>query len=112
MELIATNNWPRRVWGNIDGTTRAFVYFQAMDFLTTVLGFRLGASEANPFISLLMHTGSISGVLISKLLALVLGGGCIYFGKRRVLRQATYWYAVLVMWNLVVVLVALCRIRG
>jgi hypothetical protein len=112
MELIATNNCPRRVWGNIDGTTQAFVYFQAMDFITTVLGFRLGAGEANPFVSLLMHAGSITGVFISKLVALVLGGICIYFGKRRLLRRATYWYAALVMWNLLVVLAALGKIQG
>jgi hypothetical protein len=98
--------------GQIDGTTQVFVYFQVMDFLTTVLGFRLGASEASPFISLLMHGGSMRGIFVSKLLALVLGVGCIYFGKRRLLRRATYWYAALVMWNLLIVLAALARIQA
>ena len=34
--------------------TQVFVYLQLLDLLTTLLGLRLGAVEASPFVRLLM----------------------------------------------------------
>ncbi len=81
-----------------------FIYLQLLDLLTTLVGFRLGAAEASPFIRFLMHAGPTAGVLLSKLLAILLGGLCIYAKKTHLLRWATYWYGGLVVWNLMVLL--------
>ncbi len=84
--------------------TQVFLYLQLLDVLTTLLGFRLGAAEASPFIRLLMHFGPATGVLCSKVIALVLGGVCIALNKYSLLRWINYWYAALVVWNLSVIL--------
>jgi hypothetical protein len=86
--------------------TQVFIYLQLLDLLTTLVGFRLGAAEASPFIRMLMHAGPGTGVMLSKLLALGLGGLCVYLRKNHLIRWATYWYAGLVVWNLVVMLAA------
>jgi hypothetical protein len=85
---------------------QAFIYLQLLDLLTTLLGFRLGAAEASPFIRLLMHAGPAMGVALSKLLALALGGWCVYRKKLNLIRIVTYWYCALVVWNLTLLLVA------
>lgn len=83
-----------------------FVYMQLLDLLTTLVGFKLGAAELSPFIRSLMHVGPVLGVALSKLLALGLGAWCVYTNKRHVIRWITYWYAGLVVWNLMVMLAA------
>ena len=81
-----------------------FVYLQVLDLLTTLVGFRLGASEASPFIRALMHFGPATGVVVSKLFALGLAGFCVYLKKEHLVRWITYWYGALVVWNLMVML--------
>jgi hypothetical protein len=81
-----------------------FVYLQVLDLLTTLVGFRLGASEASPFIRVLMHFGPAMGVVFSKLFALGLGAACVYLKKDHVIKWITYWYGALVVWNLIVML--------
>jgi Domain of unknown function (DUF5658) len=93
-------------------TQLLFVYLQMLDFITTLLGFRLGAGEASPFVCLLMHAGPQTGVLISKLLALALGGACLYLKKRHLLRWANYWYSGLVLWNLLIISARLGGVGG
>ena len=86
------------------GIYHIFVYLQLLDLLTTLLGFRLGAAEASPFIRLLMHAGPAAGLILSKVLALGIGALCIYLNKRHVIRWISYWYGGLVVWNLMVLL--------
>jgi hypothetical protein len=88
------------------GIYQIFVYLQLLDLLTTLLGFRLGAAEASPFVRLMMHAGPLNGVIVSKVLALAIGGFCIYTNKNHVIRWISYWYGALVIWNLVVILTA------
>jgi len=83
-----------------------FVYLQLLDFLTTVVGFRFGASEASPFIRLLMHLGPVTAVAASKVIALALGALCVWLHKQHLLRWISYWYGALVVWNLCVIVVA------
>jgi hypothetical protein len=92
------------------GIYHIFVYLQLLDLLTTLLGFRLGAAEASPFVRLMMHAGPLGGVIASKVLALGIGGLCIYMNKNHVIRWISYWYGGLVVWNLVVILTAAGRI--
>ena len=92
--------------------TQIFIYLQLLDLLTTLVGFKLGASEASPFIRLLMHFGPAAGVAVSKLVALGLGAFCVYKRKYNLIRLATYWYGALVVWNLMVMLAAPGRMVG
>ena len=84
--------------------TQVFVYLQLLDLLTTLVGFRVGAAEASPFIRTLMHTGPMTGVFLSKILALGLGGYCVYTRKLGLIRLISYWYGILVVWNLMIML--------
>ena len=99
----------RRIWQ--DATVQLFIYFQALDLVTTLLGLKLGASEASPFVCLLIQAGPFVGLFFSKLLALGLGGACLYLKKHHLLRWVSYWYAALVMWNLMVMLATLGSIK-
>jgi hypothetical protein len=83
---------------------QAFLYLQVLDLLTTLLGFKLGASEASPFVRLLMHFGPATGVILSKLAALLLAALCVVLNKRHLIRWITYWYAALIVWNLSTIL--------
>jgi hypothetical protein len=52
-----------------------FLYLQLLDFITTLMGFRLGAAEASPFVAKLLRISSpFVGVAASKLFALFIGG--------------------------------------
>jgi hypothetical protein len=86
--------------------THIFIYLQLLDLLTTLVGFKLGAGEASPFIRMLMHAGPVTGVLASKIVALILGGVCVYAKKTNLIKWISYWYAGLVVWNLMVMLKA------
>jgi hypothetical protein len=81
-----------------------FIYLQLLDLLTTLIGFRLGANEASPFIRMLMHAGPAAGVMASKILALALGAVCLYYKKTHLIRWVSYWYGCLIVWNLIVLL--------
>ena len=84
-----------------------FVYLQLLDFLTTLVGFRLGASEASPFIAKLIHVSSpVMGVAASKVLGLAIGGLCIATNRARLVGWINYWYAGLVVWNLCMIMIA------
>jgi hypothetical protein len=83
---------------------QVFLYLQLLDLLTTLVGFRFGASEASPFIRVLMRMGPEMGLLLSKVAALALGAVCLRLNKIHLIRWACYWYAALVVWNLGVVL--------
>jgi hypothetical protein len=88
------------------GIYQLFVYLQLLDLLTTLVGFRVGAAEASPFVRVMMHAGPVAGVIVSKLLALGIGALCIHLNKAHVIRWISYWYCALVVWNLMVMLAA------
>jgi hypothetical protein len=88
-----------------------FVYLQLLDLLTTLVGFKMGAAEASPFIRILMYAGPATGVIASKVIALGLAGLCIYLRKQHLVRIASYWYGGLVVWNLMILLNAPGHIR-
>jgi len=89
-------------------SVQIFVYLQLLDFLTTMVGFRTGAAEFSPFTRWLMMFGPTLGVMASKMIAVGLGGICIWRGRTRILGWANYYFAGLVIWNLCVIL----SIRG
>ncbi len=88
----------------ITGELLLFLYLQALDLLTTLVGLRAGAAEASPFIRTLMHVGPTFGVFASKLISLALGGICLCTKRRHLIRWINYWFAALILWNLLVIL--------
>jgi len=86
-----------------------FFYLQVLDFLTTLIGFRLGAAELSPFVRWLTDLGPGTGVLMSKGIAVVLAGFCVWRQRFRIIRLINYWYAGLVMWNLMIIIVLVSR---
>ncbi len=98
-----------RALANIEAASnhwQIFIYLQCLDFLTTVVGFRLGLSEASPFLRALMHAGPVAAILFSKILALGIAGLCVALNRGVMIRRINYWYAALVIWNLCVILLA------
>jgi uncharacterized membrane protein len=72
-----------------------FIALQALDLLTTMVAFRMGAYEVNPLVAHLTFTfGRFRGVLISKLIAIG-----IAMGVRRLIWVVNVFYAIIVLWN-------------
>ena len=86
--------------------TQMFLYLQVLDFFTTLIGFKMGLTEASPFIRALLQFGPLVALALSKLTALALAGFCIAMHKHHLIRWITYWYAGLVAWNLCSILTA------
>src|SRR5579863_10452708 len=88
------------------GSLQLFLYLQLLDVVTTMLGMRMGLSEASPFIHFLMRFGVMGGLLGSKIVSVALGAFCVWRRRFRVIELINYWYAVLVVWNLVLIVFA------
>ena len=82
-------------------------YLQVLDILTTLAFLQTGVNEANPLIASLMQTAlSPLTVLIAvKVCALCLGIYCWRVQRRTTLSRATTFYAVLIAWNLLCLVV-------
>jgi hypothetical protein len=87
-----------------------FAFTQALDFLTTLIGLRLGAQEANAFIRLLMELGPVTGLAICKILAFGLAGMFLYMNRLRLIVKINYIFAAIVLWNLSNILFLVHRI--
>jgi hypothetical protein len=83
---------------------QVFLYLQVLDFLTTLVGLKLGISEASPFIRSLLHLGPGIAVGASKFVALGLAGVCVIINRAYLVRWVNYWYAAIVVWNLCTIL--------
>jgi len=83
------------------------VYLQILDVLSTLIGFSLGNTEASPFVRLLIQWGPVTGLVLSKAVALGLVAACFVLKRMRMIRFINYWYAGLIVWNLFVVLIVL-----
>jgi len=80
-----------------------FIWLQALDVLTTMIGLRLGAGESSVVVSQFMRLGQLPGLLVSKLLCLLLIGMVVLCGRGRVMRLLNPWYAAVVTWNLIAI---------
>ena len=81
-----------------------FLLLQLLDVVTTIIGFEVGLSEASPFIRYMMQLGPITGLLASKVVAILLAAFCIASGRYQVIRYVNYWYTALVAWNVTLIL--------
>jgi uncharacterized membrane protein len=82
-----------------------FIALQALDLLTTMVAFRMGAYEVNPLVAHLTLTfGRFRGVLISKLIAIG-----IAMGVRRLIWVVNVFYAIIILWNSMTLLASLLK---
>lgn len=83
-----------------------FALLQVADVVTTMIGFKLGAGEASPFVRMLVQgsTSPLHGLLAAKLVAVILGAFVVY--SRRSLRKVNIWFTALIVWNLVIILMS------
>lgn len=85
-----------------------FMYLQLLDFITTLVGFRVGAAEASPFVAGLVHLSSPElGVGVSKLLAFALAAYCVCTRRPRLINWINFWYGAVVIWNLCMIAIAI-----
>jgi hypothetical protein len=90
--------------GGVSLHYQVFLYLQVLDFMTTLVGLRIGLQEISPFIRQIMQFDTAFGLAASKLVAVGLGGFCIWSHRDHVIRWINYWYAALVIWNLCIIL--------
>jgi uncharacterized protein DUF5658 len=102
--VIAIDGGHQNHYGDGMAYAEVFIYLQLLDFLTTLVGFKMGAAEASPFVRWLMHLGPIAGVALSKGIALAVAGACVWTNKLYLIRWISYWYAGLVIWNICIIL--------
>lgn len=89
---------------------QAFVYLQLLDFLTTMIGLRLGLSEASPTIRPFIEPlGMALAVGVSKVIAFSLAGFCLFTRREHIIRWINYWFAALVVWNMMLIIIVLTR---
>jgi hypothetical protein len=80
-----------------------FIALQWLDFLTTILGFSLGCSEASPIVRGLMPViGPTLAVFVTKVLT-VLAMWRIS-KKTAMIYAGNLWYLAIVAWNVFVIL--------
>jgi hypothetical protein len=89
-----------------------FVALQLLDVLTTIVGLRLGANEASVFVGRILRYGPMEGLLVSKLMAALLVAAALKFQRPRLVVFLNYYFAVVVGWNLTMILIAVMRIHG
>ena len=82
----------------------AFVALQVLDILTTLLGLQMGAQEGSMFLGRLMRAGPVAALLIAKIIAVLLVSIVLKFKRPRVVVFLNYWFAAVVSWNLVIIL--------
>ena len=86
-----------------------FFSLQALDVLTTLIGLRLGAREASVFVGRMLQFGPVAGLLISKCFAIILVSAAIGFQRPRLIVFLNLMFAVVVTWNLGMILMSLAR---
>jgi hypothetical protein len=85
-----------------------FAYFQMLDILTTVVFLLHGVKEANPLVkfALVAAPTPLLGLLLVKGIAVALGIFCCVRGRAKLLTRMNIFFAFLVSWNLVALIVS------
>jgi hypothetical protein len=80
-----------------------YSYLQILDFVSTIAFLAYGVQEANPLIRWLMAESSspVTGLLVVKLAAVGLGIVAWRMNRRRLLARVNIFFAAVVVWNLV-----------
>ena len=89
-----------------------FSYLQILDLMSTVAFMMLGVHEANQLIRLAFSWGynPIAGLLLVKLAVVLLGVCCWLGGREGALARANLVFALVVAWNLAIVIATAAQI--
>jgi len=68
-----------------------------------MIGLQMGAAEGSVFIGRLIQTSPMSGLLIAKIVAVILVALAVKFRRPRIIVVLNYWSALVVAWNLVMI---------
>ena len=86
------------------GTQLTFILLQVADVATTVAALSYGGYEQNPLVARFMVFGTLHGLLWSKLVLLALAAAIIRWRGFRVIRNANVAFALVIGWNVVVLI--------
>lgn len=91
-----------------------FSYLQLLDLLTTIAFLAHGGKEANPIVRLVLTAGPppLVGLLALKVLALGLALYCVRKARLRLLERVNMFFALLVAWNVCVLIFSAPQISG
>ena len=84
-----------------------FLYLQMLDILTTMAFLMNGVKEANPVVRLALEAGPspLFGLLLIKVFAAALAIYCVRRSHLRLLSRVNFFFAALVAWNLLILIV-------
>jgi hypothetical protein len=82
-----------------------FSYLQVLDILTTLAFLGHGVKEVNPLVrcAVAVAPSPLSALLALKIVAIFFAFCCWYTGRSRLLARANLFFAALVLWNLVAI---------
>ena len=85
-----------------------FLYLQVLDILTTLAFLMNGVKEANPVVRLALEAGPspLLGLLLVKVFAVALAFYCVRHSRLRLLSRVNLFFAALVAWNLLMLIVS------
>jgi hypothetical protein len=91
-----------------------FTYLQMLDILTTVAFLIQGVTEANPFVVWAMAAGPnpVAGLVMVKVVAFALALICLAQSRHQLLQRVNVFFALLVAWNLLALIMASPVVQG
>jgi hypothetical protein len=98
---------PLRAFTKLVNSRWTFIGLQILDLTTTLVAFRLGAFELNPFVAhLTVMFGKVRGVVISKIMAIG-----IAMGVKHLLWVVNLFYLAIIFWNTIMLLFLPARLK-
>ena len=88
-----------------------YAYLQILDFLTTVAFLLTGVQEGNPLVKFALESAPtpLSGLIMVKLSALLLGFYCLRMNKEALLSKINMLFAAVVAWNMIALIIGACQ---
>ena len=85
-----------------------FAYLQALDLLSTVAFLMHGVGEANPVVrwSMSVAPSPVGGLLAVKAIGIIFAIYCVQSQRDRLLSRINVFYAGLIVWNMVCLVLA------
>ena len=80
-----------------------FLCLQILDIISTLMGLRMGASEANYFVAKLLQLGPFTGLVVVKVVACILAAYALRLRRERLLRLVNFWFVAVITWNIVII---------
>lgn len=80
-----------------------FILLQCLDLLTTLVFIGKGLTEGNPLVNWALSSTNApwAGLIVTKLIAALVGQYCYVSGRMNLLRRANIGYSLVVGWNLI-----------